>query len=92
MPTAAIAVEKFAQTTGRGMAKVQGLPDYPIVTIPHDRGPLEDIRHNPQEIRRVAEIATNKVVLVLTSGVIEAASDHRLSEAKAQDQQPSPGR
>lgn len=71
IPAAAIAVEKIAQTTGRGMARVQGFPDYPIAGIPHEMGMLEDIRHNPEAIEHVAEIAAEKVVSILTRGVAE---------------------
>jgi hypothetical protein len=32
-PAAAVALEKLAKTTGRGMAAAHGLPDYPIAMI-----------------------------------------------------------
>lgn len=33
-----IAVKKLAMTTGRGMAKAQGVPDFPIAILDHSFG------------------------------------------------------
>lgn len=33
-----IAVKKLAMTTGRGMAKAQGVPDFPIAMLDHPFG------------------------------------------------------
>ena len=38
VPTALVAVEKLARTTGRGMARAQGMPDLPIAVIDHAGG------------------------------------------------------
>ncbi|MBI2909268.1 MAG: hypothetical protein HYX92_16610 [Chloroflexi bacterium] len=53
------------------MATAQGFLDYPIATIPHDLGSLDDMRHDLEAIERAAEIATGKVVSILTRGVCE---------------------
>ena len=40
---ARIGVEKLVMTTGRGMARAHGAPDYPTVGVRHEIGP-EEIR------------------------------------------------
>ena len=38
IPAAAIGVKKLVETTGRGMCRAQGIPDYPMAVIDHATG------------------------------------------------------
>jgi hypothetical protein len=40
VPTAVVGAEKLAMTTGRGMAKLQGMPNFPVAII-HGEGLLQ---------------------------------------------------
>lgn len=72
IPAAVIAAEKLAMTTGQAMARMQGFPDYPIVTIPSDMGVLDEYRGKADVIERVADSACERVIGVLTRGASKA--------------------
>lgn len=66
LPAAMVGAEKLVRTTGRGMAKLQGLPDFPLAII-HGVGLLEGIRTDEDRRRVAVEIAT-QVENILLSG------------------------
>jgi hypothetical protein len=66
VPAAMVGTEKLVRTTGRGMAKLQGLPDYPLAVI-RGHGLLEGIREDSERDKVAAEIAT-QVENILLSG------------------------
>ena len=60
-----VGAEKLVNTTGRGMAKLQGLPDFPLAVI-GGHGLLEGIR-TPEEREQVGlEIAAQIESVLLT--------------------------
>lgn len=65
MPTVVVAVEKLANTTGRGMARAQGFTELPIVTVDYAFGSLETC-FQPEEHERLAEEALPGVEKGLT--------------------------
>ncbi|MBI2910374.1 MAG: hypothetical protein HYX92_22240 [Chloroflexi bacterium] len=71
IPAAVIAAEKLATTTGKAMARMQGFPDYPIVTIPSDMGVPDEYRGKPEAVERLADSACERVVAVLTCSAAE---------------------
>ena len=67
MPAAVIGGERFMNTTGRGMARIQGLPDFPLI---HIRGYVQlDGIHDTDERARVAEYMATNVESVLLKGI-----------------------
>lgn len=69
LAAAPVGTERLAQTTGRGMARLQGLPDFPIAII-HARGRLESLT-DPEEQNDVMREFLGQVVNILTTGQIE---------------------
>lgn len=67
MPSAVIGGELFMNTTGRGMARIQGLPGFPLI---HVRGYVQlDGIHDPAERDSVAEYMADNVENVLLKGL-----------------------
>ncbi|MDA0264942.1 MAG: hypothetical protein O3A93_11935 [Chloroflexi bacterium] len=64
IPAASIGVEKLVKTTGRGMARAQGIPDYPIAVISHSMGPLADLKDD-NDVRVLALAAAPQVEAIL---------------------------
>ena len=64
IPAAVIGVKKLAMTTGRGMAKIQGVPDFPIAIIDHPAGIIDQVRE-PEQIKALAEQAVPQVEDIL---------------------------
>ena len=64
MPAVAIGIEKLVNTTGRGMARAQGVPDYPIATVGHELGIIEDLK-NDDEIDAIARSLVDQVEAML---------------------------
>ncbi len=64
IPAAAIGVEKLVMTTGRGMARAQGIPDYPIAVVSHDMGAMADM-HDDGEVQKMAAAAAPQVEAIL---------------------------
>ncbi len=64
VPAASIGIEKLVNTTGRGMARAQGIPDYPIAVISHAMGPLADLTSD-EEVRELAASAAAQVEAIL---------------------------
>ena len=65
IPAASIGVEKLVETTGRGMARAQGIPDYPIAVISHSMGPLADLKDD-HDVQALALAAAPQVEAILT--------------------------
>ena len=66
MPAAAIGVKKLVETTGRGMCRAQGVPDYPIAVIDHPTGSLASLNDTAAISRFAAEIV-EQVERILTA-------------------------
>ncbi|MBC8281113.1 MAG: hypothetical protein H8E48_10040 [Chloroflexi bacterium] len=64
IPAASIVVEKLVKTTGRGMARAQGIPDYPIAVISHPMGPLADLKDD-HDVQVLALAAAPQVEAIL---------------------------
>ncbi|MBW2146078.1 MAG: hypothetical protein JRG73_08135 [Deltaproteobacteria bacterium] len=64
MPAVAIGIEKLVNTTGRGMARAQGVPDYPIAIVGHDLGIIEDLK-NDEEVEAIAKSLVDQVETML---------------------------
>jgi hypothetical protein len=67
IPTAAVGVKKLVETTGRGMCRAQGIPEYPIATIDHATGSLVSLNDAATASRYAEEIA-GQVERILTTG------------------------
>lgn len=65
VPAVVVAVEKLANTTGKGMARAQGFTDLPIVPVDYSFGSLESC-FQPEEHERLAEQALPGVEKGLT--------------------------
>ncbi len=66
IPAAAIGVKKLVETTGRGMCRAQGVPDYPIAVIDHPTGSLASLNDTASVSRFAAQIA-EQVERILTA-------------------------
>lgn len=64
-PAVVIAVKKLAMTTGRGMAKAQGVPEFPIAVLDHPFGAVTG-EHNLDPY--VPEVAT-QIEQILLHGI-----------------------
>ena len=61
IPAVVIGTDKLVNTTGRGMARAHGAPDFPFAVIEH---PIENTREM-DELQRKAEIAATQVQAIL---------------------------
>jgi predicted dienelactone hydrolase len=52
------------KTTGKGMARAQGIPDYPIAVISHPMGSLADLKSD-DEVKALAAAAATQVEAIL---------------------------
>lgn len=66
-----VGAEKLVNTTGRGMAKLQGLPDFPLAVI-SGHGLLETIR-TAEERAAVAEDIAYQIESILLNGTLPGA-------------------
>ena len=66
VPAAAIGVKKLVETTGRGMCRAQGMPDYPIAVIDHPTGSLASLKDQDTISRYAAQVA-DEVARILTT-------------------------
>jgi hypothetical protein len=66
IPAAAVGVEKLVETTGRGMCRAQGVPDYPIATVAHPTGSLASVK-DAETLSRYAALVADQVERILTS-------------------------
>lgn len=64
IPAAAIGTEMLAATTGRGMARIQGVPDFPIVSLVVTGGNMTGLR-DQVEIEKLARQVAPQVERVL---------------------------
>ncbi len=63
IPAAAIGEEHLVKNTGRAMAKLHGLPDYPIATFHETR--MLDVLENEDELRLIAKTVSPQVEAIL---------------------------
>ena len=66
VPAAAIGVKKLVETTGRGMCRAQGMPEYPVAVIDHPTGSLASLQDSATISRYAAEVA-DEVARILTA-------------------------
>jgi hypothetical protein len=64
VPSAAVGVKKLVETTGRGMCRAQGVPDYPIAMVDHPTGSLASVK-DPETISRNAADLADQVERIL---------------------------
>jgi hypothetical protein len=64
IPAVPIGVQQLVMTTGRGMARIQGVPDFPIAVLTHAMGALESI-DDPKVIEGLANQAMPQVETIL---------------------------
>jgi hypothetical protein len=64
VPAVPIGVKQLVMTTGKGMARIQGVPDFPIAVLIHAIGALESI-DDPQVIEGLANQAIPQVENIL---------------------------
>ncbi len=64
IPAAIIGVEKLVMTTGRGMARAQGIPDYPIAVLSHAMGAMADLKSD-EDVQNMAAAAAPQVEAIL---------------------------
>ena len=67
VPAAAVGVKKLVETTGRGMCRAQGIPDYPIAVIDHPTGSLASVKDG-ETISGFAVLVADQVERLLTTG------------------------
>lgn len=67
VPAAAVGVKKLVETTGRGMCRAQGMPDYPIAVIDHATGSLASVKDG-ETISGFAALVADQVERILTTG------------------------
>ena len=68
IPAAVVGVEKLVMTTGKGMARAQGYPDFPMVVIRHSTGHLMGL-DDANVIRELAEAAAPQIAAILLGEV-----------------------
>ncbi len=64
IPAAVIGVEKLVATTGKGMARAQGYPDFPMVVISHPTGHLVGL-DDAEVIAGLATVAATQIANIL---------------------------
>jgi hypothetical protein len=67
VPAAAVGVRKLVETTGRGMCRAQGMPEYPIAVVDHPTGSLASV-NDADTLSRYAALVTDQVERILTAG------------------------
>ena len=67
IPSAAVGVKKLVETTGRGMCRAQGIPDYPIAVVDHPTGSLASI-NDAETLSRFAGLVADQVERILLRG------------------------
>ena len=67
VPAAAVGVKKLVETTGRGMCRAQGMPDYPMAVVDHPTGSLASL-NDAETLSRYAALVADQVERILTTG------------------------
>jgi hypothetical protein len=67
IPSAAVGVKKLVETTGRGMCRAQGIPDYPIAIVDHPTGSLASV-NDESTLSRFAALIADQVERILLRG------------------------
>jgi hypothetical protein len=67
VPAAAVGVKKLVETTGRGMCRAQGLPQYPIAVVDHPTGSLASVS-DAGTLSRYAALVADHLERILTTG------------------------
>ena len=82
LPSVPVATAKLAGTTGRAMARAQGIPDFPIATVDYRYGAISGIA-SKEEAKRMAQEAFPQVKEILTKGNKEISSRERTEAGRA---------
>ncbi len=65
-PAVVVAIDKLVRTTGRAMARVQGVPDYPMAVIPTPEGRTAmDSVTGDEDIDEMAKSVVGQVEAIL---------------------------
>lgn len=67
IPSAAVGVKKLVETTGRGMCRAQGMPDYPIAVVDHPTGSLASV-NDATTLSRFAALVADQIEEILLRG------------------------
>ncbi len=71
LPAAAVGVAKLVDTTGRGMCRAQGLPDFPIARIDYHAGSLASLKDDA-ELGAWGIMIADQIEQILTRGEVRA--------------------
>jgi hypothetical protein len=63
-----VGTQKLVETTGRAMARMQGVPDFPIAVVPWAMGSMDNIS-SADDVRALAELAVRQVEHIFVSPV-----------------------
>ena len=66
VPSVPVGTDKLVESTGRAMARIHGVPDFPVATIPWSRGGMENIS-SADDARALAELAVRQVEEIVLS-------------------------
>jgi hypothetical protein len=66
VPSVPVGTDKLVESTGRAMARMHGVPDFPIATIPWSRGGMDNIS-SADDARSLAELAVRQVEDIVVS-------------------------
>jgi hypothetical protein len=69
IPAAVVAVEKLAETTGRGMCRAQGIPDYPLATFSYHTGSLASL-NDEKAVGKYVDAIVEQMEEILTRGQV----------------------
>lgn len=64
IPAALIAIDRLVNTTGRAMARAQGVPDYPFAVIPSEFAAMDTVTSD-EEIDKMAKSVVDQVEAIL---------------------------
>lgn len=64
IPAALIAIDRLVNTTGRAMARAQGVPDYPFAVIPSEFAAMDTVTSD-EEIEKMAKSVVDQVEAIL---------------------------
>lgn len=64
IPAALVAIDRLVDTTGRAMARTQGVPDYPFAIIPSEFAAMDTVTSD-EEIDNLAKSVAGQVEAIL---------------------------
>lgn len=65
IPAAIVAIDRLANTTGRAMARAQGIPDYPIAIITWNYASMDMVTSDDQIEAMAREVAVQCEAILL---------------------------